>query len=63
MLIASEIFSDYIEKCKFYPSCTHTADKGCAVVEAVNEGKISKSRHNSYVQLYNEVKDIKEWNL
>ena len=56
-------FSDYIEKCKFFPSCTHTADKGCAVVEAVNEGKISKSRHNSYVQLYNEVKDIKEWNL
>lgn len=56
-------FSDYIEKCKFYPFCTHTADKGCAVVEAVNEGKISKSRHNSYVQLYNEVKDIKEWNL
>lgn len=56
-------FSDYIEKCKFYPSCTHTADKGCAVVEAVNEGKISKSRYNSYVQLYNEVKDIKEWNL
>lgn len=56
-------FSDYIEKCKFYPSCTHTADKGCAVVEAVNEGKISKSRHNSYVQLYNEVKDIKVWNL
>ncbi len=56
-------FSDYIEKCKFYPSCTHTADKGCAVVEAVNNGKISKSRHNSYVQLYNEVKDIKEWNL
>lgn len=56
-------FSDYIEKCKFYPSCTHTADKGCAVVEAVNAGKISKSRHNSYVQLYNEVKDIKEWNL
>lgn len=56
-------FSDYIEKCKFYPSCTHTADKGCAVVAAVNKGKISKSRHNSYVQLYNEVKDIKEWNL
>ena len=56
-------FSDYTEKCKFYPSCTHTADKGCAVVEAVNEGKIGKSRHNSYVQLYNEVKDIKEWNL
>lgn len=56
-------FSEYIDKCKFSPSCTHTADKGCAVIEAVNEGKISKSRHNSYVQLYNSVKDIKEWNL
>lgn len=56
-------FSEYIDKCKFFPSCTHTADKGCAVIEAVNEGKISKSRHNSYVQLYNSVKDIKEWNL
>lgn len=56
-------FSEYINKCKFFPSCTHTSDKGCAVIEAVNEGKISKSRHNSYVQLYNSVKDIKEWNL
>jgi ribosome biogenesis GTPase / thiamine phosphate phosphatase len=56
-------FSEYIDKCKFSPSCTHTVDKGCAVIEAVNEGKISKSRHNSYVQLYNSVKDIKEWNL
>ncbi len=56
-------FSEYIDKCKFFPSCTHTSDKGCAVIEAVNEGKISKSRHNSYVQLYNSVKDIKEWNL
>ena len=56
-------FSEYIDKCKFSPSCTHTVDKGCAVIKAVNEGKISKSRHNSYVQLYNSVKDIKEWNL
>ena len=56
-------FSEYIDKSKYSPSCTHTADKGCAVIEAVNEGKISKSRHNSYVQLYNSVKDIKEWNL
>ncbi|MDD7332354.1 MAG: ribosome small subunit-dependent GTPase A, partial [Eubacterium sp.] len=37
--------------------------KGCAVVEAVEQGKISKSRHDSYVSMYNEVKDIKEWNM
>jgi ribosome biogenesis GTPase len=56
-------FVPYIDKCKFYPSCTHTCDKGCAVIQAVNDGKINPSRHSSYVQLYNKVKDIKEWNL
>lgn len=56
-------FRDYTDYCKFNPSCTHTCDKGCAVIEAVNDGKISKSRHNSYVQMYNDVKDLKQWNL
>lgn len=55
-------FREYLDNCKF-TSCTHTCDKGCAVLNAVDEGKISKSRHSSYVQLYNEIKDIKEWNL
>ena len=55
-------FRNHLDNCKF-TSCTHTCDKGCAVVEAVKNGEISASRHNSYVQLYNEVKDIKEWNL
>ena len=34
---------------------------GCAVRQAVENGLISESRYNSYVQMYNEVKDIKEW--
>ncbi len=55
-------FQQYLGGCKF-TSCSHTADKGCAVVKAVAEGKISKSRHADYVTLYNEVKDIKEWQL
>lgn len=56
-------FSTYLSKCKFQTNCSHISDKGCAVVEAVKNGNISKSRHDSYVQLYNEVKDIKEWEL
>lgn len=56
-------FAPFADKCKFYPSCTHTCDKGCAVIKAVEDGIISPSRHASYVQLYNKVKDIKEWNL
>lgn len=55
-------FKPYVDKCKF-SSCTHTCDKGCAVIDAVNNGEISASRHNSYIQLYNSVKDIKKWTL
>jgi len=42
-------------------NCSHINDKGCAVTQAVKDGKISPSRHESYVSMYNEVKDIKEW--
>ena len=55
-------FSEYLGKCRF-STCTHTVDKGCKVLEAVESGKIHESRHNSYVTMYNEVKNIKEWQL
>ncbi len=55
-----EEFKPYLNTCKF-TSCSHTCEKGCSVIEAVNMGHISKSRHNSYVYMYNEVKDIKDW--
>lgn len=53
-------FSPHINNCKF-SSCTHICEKGCAVIDAVKNGKISKSRYNSYVYMYKEVKDVKEW--
>ena len=53
-------FREFLGECRFN-SCTHVNDKGCAVCKALEEGKISPSRHNSYVAMYNEVKDIKEW--
>ncbi len=55
-------FSDYIGECKF-TSCAHICEKGCAVIEAVECGNIPKSRHDSYVRMYNEVKDLKDWQL
>ncbi len=55
-------FNDYLGSCKF-TSCTHTCDKGCAIVKAVEDGIISPSRHQSYIELYNSVKDLKEWNI
>ncbi len=56
-------FEPYLSECKFQTNCAHINDKGCAVVQAVNDGIISVSRHQSYIDLYNEVKDIKEWQI
>ena len=53
-------FEKYLGCCKF-TSCTHTGEKGCAVFEAVSQGKIIPSRYDSYKSIYNEIKDIKEW--
>ena len=55
-------FQDYIGQCKF-TSCAHIGEKGCKVCEMVDSGVISKNRHNNYIQLYNEAKNIKEWEL
>ncbi|MBR4889623.1 MAG: ribosome small subunit-dependent GTPase A [Clostridia bacterium] len=55
-------FAPYLGDCKFV-SCSHTCEKGCAVLEAVRAGKIAVSRHENYVAMYNEVKDLKEWNM
>ncbi len=53
-------FRQYLGKCRF-PNCSHTKEKGCAVIEAVNEGKIARSRHESYINMYEQAKQLKEW--
>lgn len=53
-------FRPYLEKCRFI-GCSHTKEKGCAVLEAVHEGVIPQSRHDSYVRLYLEAKERKPW--
>lgn len=53
-------FSDYIYDCRF-TGCSHTKETGCAVIKAVNDGKIEESRHASYLQLVEELKDLKPW--
>lgn len=53
-------FKDYLLSCRF-TSCSHTCEKGCEIIKAVKDGKIAVSRHQSYVSMYNEVKDIKQW--
>lgn len=55
-------FEKYLGQCQF-TSCSHTCEKGCKILDAVQNGEIAESRHKSYVQMYNEVKDIKRWQM
>ena len=45
-------FAPYIDNC-YFTGCSHTVEKGCAVLRAMAEGKVQKSRHESYTVLYN----------
>ena len=53
-------FRPYLNQCRF-TSCSHTCEEGCAVIQAVHEGIISPSRHESYIQIYREMKEKKAW--
>ena len=53
-------FAPYTDQCRFV-GCSHTKEKGCAVLAAVKSGEIQKSRHASYLRLYEELKPLKEW--
>lgn len=49
-------FLPYINKCKFN-TCIHNHEPGCAVVEAVEEEKISVDRYESYLKILATIED------
>ena len=49
-------FAAYESLCKF-GGCVHVNEPVCGVKDAVNEGKISKYRYESYLKLYEELKE------
>ena len=53
-------FLPYLENCRFV-GCSHTKEKGCAVLGALKEGKIQKCRHTSYLRIFEELKPLKDW--
>ena len=52
--------NDRIGECR-YTKCTHRKEEGCAIVEAVKSGEIAKTRHESYVLLYDILKNKHKW--
>ena len=53
-------FRPYLGQCRFL-DCAHRKEPGCAVTEAVAEGKIAQSRYRSYERLYEFSAQHKAW--
>jgi len=53
-------FVPYIGQCK-YTKCSHTKEDGCAILAAVRAGEIPKSRHESFLSLYEVLKKKTKW--
>lgn len=53
-------FADFTDDCRF-TDCSHTKEKGCAVLSALAEGKIKPSRHENYCKMYEELGVYKPW--
>lgn len=52
-------FNNY--SCRF-GTCSHTKENECGIRKAVEKGEIAKSRYESYLMIYDKIKDIKDWN-
>ena len=55
-------FAAYIGKCRF-PDCSHRREPGCAVREAVEADQLVESRYRSYLRLYEQSAQFKDWEL
>ncbi|MBQ2786020.1 MAG: ribosome small subunit-dependent GTPase A [Oscillospiraceae bacterium] len=55
-------FGAYIGRCQFH-DCSHRAEPGCAVTQALAAGEIEKTRYESYLRLYEKASQIKLWEI
>ena len=55
-------FAEHLGQCQFH-DCSHRKEPGCAVRCAVEEGKIGKTRYESYLRLYEKAEQIKLWEI
>ena len=55
-------FAPCIGRCQF-ADCSHRAEPGCSVRQAVEAGQIPPTRYDSYLRLYEKSAQIKQWEL
>ncbi len=53
-------FYPYEGQCRFH-GCDHVHEPGCAVKEAVSEGRIHEIRYEDYKEMYNELKEKRRY--
>ena len=53
-------FEQYNGTCRFN-GCVHINEPDCSVKKALEEGKISQSRYDNYVLMYEELKNKKKY--
>lgn len=52
-------FDGYLGGCRFL-DCQHRNEPDCTVLDAVESGEIARSRHESYVTLFDEIKEARK---
>ncbi|MBP3622831.1 MAG: ribosome small subunit-dependent GTPase A [Oscillospiraceae bacterium] len=55
-------FEPYLGRCRFN-DCAHLKEPGCAVTQALDQGKLMPSRYRSYVRLYELSAQHKSWEI
>ncbi len=58
--LAFREFRPHLGNCR-YTKCTHTKEEGCAILAAISRGKIPKWRHESYMEIFTEMKKKPDW--
>ena len=53
-------FAEYEGQCRFL-GCDHVHEPGCAVKQALEEGKIHPVRYTNYLEMYNELKEKRRY--
>ncbi len=55
-------FEPYLGDC-FFRDCAHGKEKNCAIRTAAEEGKISRSRYENYLRMYEEIGPLRPWEV
>ena len=53
-------FAPYLGNCRYH-DCSHRAEPDCCIRQAVEAGKIEKTRYDSYLRLYEKAQLVKLW--